>query len=160
MMNGGKRYASTDGAIAPSSVGPSRIPASTSPITGGCPIRPIRFRTSRAKRITTAIDSISRPKICSFVGGFAGCAVVPGFGSFATKRAWSRVQPGSERRTWSGARRRQSFADDPPAHSTVPDRTPWRKRSSPCSAPLASTNCPDWFRTSFPAPPAHGPRAA
>jgi hypothetical protein len=60
-----------EGKIQPSRLGPSRMPASTSPITGGWPTRPTTQLTTRAAIITAAIASINRPKVCSALRGWA-----------------------------------------------------------------------------------------
>ena len=53
-MSFGNSSACTSGDMRPSNVGPSRIPAVTSPITRGCPIRTATLPSRRAESMTMA----------------------------------------------------------------------------------------------------------
>src|SRR5215218_5219940 len=69
--SGGKRRADAAGAIHPRNDGPSRIPATISPTTCGCPIRRKRSPTPRAAITTAAICTSSSPSRGAGGGGRA-----------------------------------------------------------------------------------------
>jgi hypothetical protein len=75
-VSGGNTNRETSGASRPSSDGPSRMPATVSPITGGCPNR----RSTRLVTRATAITAASASRTWNSVSGDARRLAGPGAG--------------------------------------------------------------------------------
>ena len=138
----GNSHAKASGATVASSVGPSRMPASTSPITWGWPSRPATAPTPLAASMTAAMASMSCPKTSSAPGGRAPAAAsAPAASTRVARTAPPSTGPDRVVPSASHAAR----ASWPSRQVTGPSSRPWRRRSSPRASPGPSrpTNWPD-----------------